>query len=379
MRRSVREALVGFSVLAAISGALGLWFWLKGINLRRDVWTIQASFADAAGLAARSPVSFRGVLVGTVRRVRVTDQAVFADLEITDPDLRLARPVVARVGTGSLLGGDAVVSLISAGRPLPEGSPRPRDPRCDDGRMVCHRGVVRGVEAASLDSVTESVQRLLDQADRSRLVPQMVAATTSFQRTAREAEKLSRQGQVFLGDARGLVRNASGAVDRVDPILTNIEAASADAARATREAARAGRDVSTITGALNNPRTVEDIQATLANARRLTRNWAAVGGNVNRLTGDEAFLDAIRSVAVGLGSFFEDLYPAQVDAARQRDARDRPPEGGGAEAPGAPKETSSRSHGLPPLPPPPRKQRVLSAADQREADRVEAAGGFRPR
>ena len=35
MRRSVREALVGFTVLAAIASGLGLWFWLKGVSLAR--------------------------------------------------------------------------------------------------------------------------------------------------------------------------------------------------------------------------------------------------------------------------------------------------------------------------------------------------------
>lgn len=103
MRRSVREAWL-VSLLAAMAAGLGLWFWLKGISLTRGNWTIQASFEDAAGLAKRSPVSFRGVLVGRVRSIKVNAREVLADLEITDPSLRLARPVVARVGAGSLLG-----------------------------------------------------------------------------------------------------------------------------------------------------------------------------------------------------------------------------------------------------------------------------------
>jgi hypothetical protein len=41
-----------------------------------------------------------------------------------------------------------------------------------------------------------------------------------------------------------------------------------------------------------------------------------------KLTGDPKFLDGIRSVSVGLGRFFEELYPAEVDAARDRKARE---------------------------------------------------------
>jgi hypothetical protein len=53
MRRSVREAIVGFTLLAAVSGSAGLWFWIKGISLASRQWTIQVSFADAAGLARK--------------------------------------------------------------------------------------------------------------------------------------------------------------------------------------------------------------------------------------------------------------------------------------------------------------------------------------
>jgi phospholipid/cholesterol/gamma-HCH transport system substrate-binding protein len=315
MRRSVREALVGFSLLAAIASGLGLWFWLRGISLSRNTWTIKADFVDAAGLADRSPVTFRGVLVGNVRKVTVTGAAVVAELEITDPRLRLARPLVARVGTASLLGGDAQVSLLAGGKPLPADLPGPRERGCDDTRMVCNGGKVTGIAAASLDTVTETVQKLLDQADQQKLVPQMVAATASFQQTAKETEKLTKSGQIFLGDAQVLVNQLNRSVGKVDPILSNLNVASVDAARASRH-------VSNLTAALDNPRTVADLQATLANAKQLTDRWSAVGGDVSKLTGDPRFLDGIRSVSIGLGKFFEELYPAQVDAARERQARE---------------------------------------------------------
>jgi len=270
-----------------------------------------------------------------------------------------------------------VVSLLSAGKPLPPNGPRPRDRNCDDARMVCDRGRVPGVAAASLDTVTETVQKMLDDAERQKLVPQMVAATKSFEQSARETEKLSRQGQALIQDTRVLVNNVNRSVGKADPILTNLNAASADAARATKEAVKVSKDVSRITASLSTSATVADLQATLANARKLTDRWQAVGGDVNKLTGDPKFMDGIRSVAVGLGSFFEELYPAQVEAARQRDARSpsAPPPPGERQQSSALEPRRRR----PPLPPPPRKQRVLSAADQREAERERAAAGLRPR
>jgi phospholipid/cholesterol/gamma-HCH transport system substrate-binding protein len=314
MRRSVREALVGFSLLAAIAGGIGFWLWLKGISLQRNNWSIQASFSDAAGLAERSAVLHRGVQVGNVRSVRVSGQAVEARLEITDPNLRLSRPVVARIAASSLLGGDAVVSLLSSGPPLPPG-PGPRTPGCNDRRMVCDGGKVVGAAAPTLESVTETVQRLLNDAERERVVPQMVSATRAFERTAGETEKLSRDGQVFVKDAQKLVQELNGSVRKADPILANLNKASAEAAAATRHArATAAR--------LDNPQTVQDLQATLANARKLTDRWQAVGKDVSKLTGDPKFMDGVLSVSVGLGNFFDELYPAQVDAAKEREARE---------------------------------------------------------
>ncbi|MEA5424144.1 MlaD family protein [Synechococcus sp. CCY9202] len=309
MRRSVREALVGFSLLAAIVGGGALWLWLKGISLRRDTWTVQASFQDAAGLADRSPVSFRGVLVGNVRRVRVTPEAVLADLEITDPDLRLARPTQALVGTGSLLGGDAVVALVSSGKPLPASTPGPRSPGCNTKLMLCNGSRIEGGAQASLGTVTETMQRILAESERQKLVDKLVGTTVSFDRTSNEADR-------FLREAQKLVQELNTAVKKADPILDNLNTA-------TVEAAQAGRHVRNLTAALDNPQTVSELKGTVTNAEKLTARWEAVGGDVNKLTGDPQFVDGIRSLAIGLGKFFEELYPAQTGQARDKAAREK--------------------------------------------------------
>jgi len=327
MRRTVREALVGFSLVAAVAGGFGLWFWLKGISLARSNWTIQASFQDAAGLATRSPVSFRGVLVGRVRSIKVNDREVLADLEITDSTLRLARPVVARVGAASLLGGDAIVSLLSAGPPQSLGGPGPLDRGCDNTRMVCNRGKVRGIEAPTLDSVTTTMQKLLDQADQERLVKRLAQATDAFDKTAEETKKLAVQGQAFMGDAEKLVQGLNGVVGKSDPIVQNLTSASVDARQASRS-------VKQLAGRLDQAKTVNDLQATLANARQLTQRWEAVGGDVQKLTGDPGFVAGLRSVSVGLGRFFDDLYPGTApsggaSAGRREANRSRSGEAGG--------------------------------------------------
>ncbi len=53
MRRSVREAIVGFSIVGAIAGFAGTMLWLRGVRLGSETWTVTADFQNAGGLAAR--------------------------------------------------------------------------------------------------------------------------------------------------------------------------------------------------------------------------------------------------------------------------------------------------------------------------------------
>ena len=130
MRRSVRDAIVGFTVLGGLVGFAATGMWMRGIRLGSSDWRLTANFSDASGLAERSPVTYRGILVGSVRSIKVTSSAVVAELEITKGDLRLPLPVTATISSASLLGGDAQVALMSRGKPLPKDAPLPKAAHC---------------------------------------------------------------------------------------------------------------------------------------------------------------------------------------------------------------------------------------------------------
>lgn len=304
MRRSIREALVGFSVLAAITSAVGLGMWIRGMSLTRNSWTIRASFDEASGLAERSPVVYRGVLVGSVRRVQVTPSAVIADLEITQPDLRLAKPTTAEIGEASLLGAEAQVALISTGKPLPPQAPSPRSSACNRTLMLCNGDAIAGVQGPSLANVTALMHKLLVESDQAQLVSRFADLSSSADKTAKEAT-------TFLAEGKTLVRNLDQSVSRLQPSLGNLNASSAHLRQ--------------VLAALDNPRTIAELQRTVTNAQQLTARWDAVGGDVNKLTADPQFMDGLRSVTVGLGKLFDEVYPAQTGAARDRAVREQAP------------------------------------------------------
>ena len=297
MRRSVREAIVGFTLIAAVGGTGLFWLWLQGVTVASRTWRFQVNFSNAAGLAVRSPVTYRGVQVGNVSALRTTTSAVVADVEINDPGLQLPMPLVAQVDQSSLLGGDGVIALLAPPRVLPAGTPGPRDPGCNRSLTVCPGMTLQGVSAASISSVTATMQKLLDQADQEQLVPLMADTARSFDQTSKEANKFMADGQKLIADLRSAVRDAQ-------PTLDNLNAATAN--------------IRNITRALDNPKTVAELKGTVTNAEQLTARWEQVGGDVNKLTADPKFMDGMRSVAIGLGKFFDELYPAATAPAKPR-------------------------------------------------------------
>jgi hypothetical protein len=50
MRRSVRDAIVGFTVLGGLVGFAATGLWMRGIRLGSSDWRLTANFNDAAGL-----------------------------------------------------------------------------------------------------------------------------------------------------------------------------------------------------------------------------------------------------------------------------------------------------------------------------------------
>ena len=284
MRRSVRDAIVGFTLIGGIIGFASTALWLRGVRLGASHWTLSARFNDAAGLAERSPVTYRGIVVGSVNSIEVTPEAVVAELQINKGDLLLPLPVTATVGAGSLLGGDAQVSLVSRGVPLPQNAPLPRGADCQPTRQLCDGGTVVGQEAPSLSTVTATMQELLAQVQDERVIPNVAVSLEQIEATTKEFEALTVQLQDELAKAA--------------PVIRNLELATAH--------------LNNIVSSLDNPQTVSELKQTAANAAQLTATIDEVGGDVAQLTGDPEFMEGVRNLTIGLGELFGEIYPAQT-------------------------------------------------------------------
>ncbi len=270
MRRSIRDALVGFSIIGAVVSCVGIHSWMNSIRLGAKGWRVTAKFPDASGISERSPVTFRGIVVGTVSKIEVTPKTVLATLEIDHSELRLPLPVFANVSKGSLLGGDSQVALVSEGDLNTLKSPMPFSSDCQSTKILCDGAYIQGKSVASISTVTESLEKILKDAEKKQLIE----------------------------DVDDLIKKLKAELERAVPIIENLNEATSH--------------INNFVAALNNPKTISELKDTVSAAKSLTAKIDAVGSNIEDLTGDPKFVDSVRSVTIGLGALFSELYPEKM-------------------------------------------------------------------
>jgi len=284
MRRSLRDAIVGFSLIGGVVVFAGSMFWLRGIRIGSNTWEVTANFANASGLAKRSPVTYRGIHVGSVKEVKVTPQSVRASLEINKSDLLLPKPVFAKVIKSSLLGGDVQVALVGSYKSVSKNIPMPGSDSCPNQQILCGGDVIKGEPLTSISNLTAELEKILLKATKEDVVTNLSESTKQFDRTQRELEVL--------------VLDIKSELNRAGPIISELNIAT--------------KHLKNILAAIDNPKTLEDIRRTASSTRSLTRKMDQLGSDMSKLMEDEALMDAFRSVTIGLGQLFDEIYPSNT-------------------------------------------------------------------
>ena len=153
------------------------------------------------------------------------------------------------------------------------------------------------------------MEQLLNEAQKSNLIPELVESTKQFGITSQDASKFLNTADVAAENVDTLVHQLRAEVARAKPTIENLN-------RATAEAADAAAHINNLAGAIDNPETVSDLKQTVTNARELTARIDQVGGDIEQLTDDPRFMQGLRSVMIGLGTLFEEVYPAQTGGSK---------------------------------------------------------------
>ena len=281
MRRSLRDAFVGFSLLGGLVIFSGAMLWLRDFRLGSKTWEISANFKDASGLAKMSPVTYRGIIVGSVQKINFTPNTVETQIKLNNNNLILPKPVIAKIVTSSVLGGDAQLSLISLGKSLKRNELFTVNKDCPNKRILCSGDKIKGVSMVSITTLTEGLDAIIDEADKQSIVVKVSESIKQFDKTQANLDEL-----VLLSKSELI---------RAKPIITELKKASIH--------------LNNILESLDNPKTLKDIQELAATSNSLTKKIDQMSSNMGNFMEDKELVEALKRVTIGLSKLFDEIYP----------------------------------------------------------------------
>ena len=281
MRRSLRDSIVGFSLLGGILIFTFFSFWLRGVRLSSKNWYLFAEFNNASGLSKKSPVTYRGILVGSIEEILFTNESIKAKIVLNNPDIILTRPVFAEVVTNSFLGGDVQVALETSENKIPEDIAKPTSEKCDAKIIICEGDTIIGKELSSLSNITNRISQILKESNQENLIENIIKSIDQFDKTQENLDEL-----IYLSKQEIL---------RVEPLI--------------KEMRIAINHLNNILSTIDNKETLNDIKLTISAARSISSKIDELSDDFEKLIQDEELTKSIRDLTIGLSKFFNEVYP----------------------------------------------------------------------
>ncbi len=281
MRRSLRDSIVGFSLAGGLIIFTSFSFWLRGIKLSSKEWFIFANFNNASGLSKKSPVTYRGIIVGSIEDLIFTNESIKAKIVINNPEIILAKPAFAKVVTNSFLGGDVQVAIETSKAYLPKNTEKATSELCNKNLIVCEGDTIKGKQLSSLSNITNRINQLLKESNQENLVENIIKSMEQFDSTQENLDEL-----IYLSKQE---------IIRVKPLLNDLTVA-------------AGH-LNTILSTMNDAKTLEDIKLTLEASSSISQKIDLMADDFELLMKDQEFTTALRDLAIGLSKFLNEIYP----------------------------------------------------------------------
>jgi len=281
MRRSLRDSIVGFSLLGGLIVFSLFSFWLRGIKLSSKNWYIFAEFSNASGLSKKSPVTYRGILVGSVEDIIFTNESIKAKVILNNPDIILPQPAYAKVVTNSFLGGDVQVALEAGKKFIPEGIEKATSKKCDSDIIVCQGDTISGKQLSSLSNVTNRLNQLLKESNQENLIENIVNSIDQFDRTQGNLDEL-----IYLSKKE---------IQRIKPLISDLTIA-------------AGH-LNKILATVDDDETLEDIRSTLEATSSISQKMDSMTDDFQSLMEDKELIKALRDLTIGISKFLNEVYP----------------------------------------------------------------------
>ena len=281
MRRSLRDSIVGFSLLGGILVFTFFSLWLRGVRISSKNWHLFAEFNNASGLSKKSPVTYRGILVGSIEDISFTNESIKAKIVLNNPDIILTKPTFAKVETNSFLGGDVQVSLETSENTILENIAKPTSENCDSKLIVCEGDTITGKQLSSLSNITNRISQFLKESNQENLIENIVKSIDQFDKTQENLDEL-----IYLSKKE---------IIRIEPLIKDLTIAA--------------NHLNNILSTIDDKETLEDIKLTLNAARSITIKIDQMSDDFEKLTKDKELTKSIRDLTIGLSKFLNEIYP----------------------------------------------------------------------
>ena len=281
MRRSLRDSIVGFSLLGGILVFTFFSFWLRGVKLSSKNWYLFAEFNNASGLSKKSPVTYRGILVGSIEDILFTNESIKAKIVLNNPDIILPKPAFARVVTNSFLGGDVQVSLETSEKIIPKNISKAISEKCDSKLIICQGDTITGKQLSSLSNITNRINQILKESNQENLIENVVKSIDQFDKTQENLDEL-----IYLSKQE---------IIRVKPLI--------------KEVTVAAGHLNNILSTLNDEETLKDIKLTIEAAESISGKLDNMSDDFEQLMKDKELTKSIRDLTIGLSKFLNEIYP----------------------------------------------------------------------
>ena len=281
MRRSLRDSIVGFSLLGGILIFTFFTFWLRGVRLSSKNWHLFAEFNNASGLSKKSPVTYRGILVGSIEDILFTNESIKAKIVLNNPEIILPKPAFARVVTNSFLGGDVQVALETSEKTIPKNISKPTSEKCNSKLIICQGDIITGKQLSSLSNITNKISQILKESNQENLIENLINSIDQFDSTQENLDEL-----IYLSKQEIL---------RVKPLINEITIAA--------------NNLNNILSTINNKETLNNIKLTINAARSISSKIDDMSDDFEKLSRDKELTKSIRDLTIGLSKFLNEIYP----------------------------------------------------------------------
>lgn len=256
--------------------------FLKGVNIFNPIHSYTGKFVQLNGLTEQAPVYVRGYKVGLVEEIDYdySRDTAFTIIVSLNSDIKVVEGSAMRLVPDGLLGGTAIEVIIPAGAELAEIPTKSVLPTSIQPSMMDE---LRGTMLASMDSLLQSVQELVDnvngQLEGDRLKSILASADEMLVSLRKSSAKLEKTMNKDLPDI----------ITQVESVLADVKKLSANASEA---------DVAAV---------VAKAETTLANVNKLVDAANNPDGSVGKLLHDKSLYDNVNTTVQTADSLMQEI------------------------------------------------------------------------